>query len=217
MTRHGPALLTLSGIAIAGWAYGVNYDTRAALDRLSVLRAEIAEQREALQVLRVEWAYLNAPDRLARLVAAHNGVLGLVPLVPEGLGYVAAIPYPPRQTPEIPPPAPEAQIAAAPAMPPGSPTTAAGAGRPRAAAGATGALRSQPASETVPPALEAAIAAALVEAGVASEDRPRPSVPRGGVVAVPAGSATGLFAASAPDGPRPAPLPAARPVNWSRP
>ncbi len=75
MTRHGPALLALSIIASAGWAYNVNYDTRAVLDRLSTVRADIAAEREALQVLRVEWAYLNAPDRLERLVAAHNDVL----------------------------------------------------------------------------------------------------------------------------------------------
>lgn len=94
MTRHGPALLALSVLAIAGWTYNVNYDTRAALDRLSDLRARIAEEREALQVLRVEWAYLNAPDRLARLTVEHNDRLKLVALKPEALGYVAAVPYP---------------------------------------------------------------------------------------------------------------------------
>ena len=117
MTRHAPALLALSIIAVAGWTYNVNYDTRTALDRLSGLRAEIAEQREALQVLRVEWAYLNAPDRLAGLVARHNGALGLAPLVPETLGIVAAVPYPPRPAPDAAPDVPDvsdALIAAGP-------------------------------------------------------------------------------------------------------
>ncbi len=119
MTRHGPALLALSVLAIAGWTYNVNYDTRAALDRLSDLRGRIAEEREALQVLRVEWAWLNAPDRLSRLVAEHDDELALVALTPEALGIVAAVPYPPAppSAPEPPAEAPEALIAAAPQAP----------------------------------------------------------------------------------------------------
>ena len=221
MTRHAPALLALSVVAVAGWTYNVNYDTRAALDRLAALRAQIAEEREALQVLRVEWAYLNAPDRLATLVAAHNGTLGLVPLVPEALGIAAAVPYPPRQAPGVPPtpPAPsEAPVAAAPSVPapadpaaadPGAATVAtlsppAATAAPPAPAPADAA---QPA-ETVPAALEASIAAALVEAGVPAADRPGP--PRDGVIAVPADPTVGAFAASG------APVPAARPAAWSR-
>lgn len=119
MTRHGPALLALSVLAIAGWTYNVNYDTRAALDRLSELRGHIAEEREALQVLRVEWAWLNAPDRLSRLLAEHNGRLALGPLKPEAFGIVAAVPYPPDMPADPVPPseAPEALIAAAPQAP----------------------------------------------------------------------------------------------------
>lgn len=116
MTRHGPALLALAVLAIASWTYNVNYDTRAALDRLNTLRAEIAGERENLQVLRVEWAYLNAPDRLARLVAEQNERLALVGLTTDALGYVAAVPYP-RGLPARPAPARELEglIAAAPA------------------------------------------------------------------------------------------------------
>ena len=115
MTGHGPALLALSVLAIAGWTYNVNYDTRAALDRLDALRAGIAEEREALQVLRVEWAYLNAPDRLVRLLGSVNDRLALGPLKPEALGYVAAVPYP-KDLPFQPGPLspPEAMVAAAP-------------------------------------------------------------------------------------------------------
>jgi hypothetical protein len=133
MTRHAPALLALSIIAVAGWTYNVNYDTRAALDRLSDLRTEIAEQREALQVLRVEWAYLNGPDRLAGLVVAHNDALGLMPLLPEALAIAAAVPYPPREGPDAPPDLPDALIAAGPPAAPDrsgaqAPARATGAG-----------------------------------------------------------------------------------------
>jgi hypothetical protein len=60
------------------------------------LRSQIAAEREAVEVLRVEWAYLNAPDRLARLVAQYNDLLGLEPMGPQHFDEVAAIPFPPR-------------------------------------------------------------------------------------------------------------------------
>jgi hypothetical protein len=136
MTRHAPALLALSIVAVAGWTCNVNYDTRAALDRLSALRTQIAEEREAMQVLRVEWAYLNAPDRLAGLVAAHNDALGLMPLLPESLGIAAAVPYPPREAPDTAPVMPEALIAAGPPAAPDRSASQAGARRTFVAADA---------------------------------------------------------------------------------
>ncbi|MEM7190679.1 MAG: cell division protein FtsL [Pseudomonadota bacterium] len=93
MNKHLIALLVLMIIAIAGWAYNVNYNTLTTLDRVAELRTKIAEQRESIQVLRVEWAYLNAPDRLARLVEEHNDQLGLAPLTPEALQHAAVVPY----------------------------------------------------------------------------------------------------------------------------
>ncbi len=79
----------------ATWAYRVNYDTQEALGRVSDLRAEIAREREALAVLNAEWAYLNRPERLKALVAAHSGTLMLVPLEPEQFGEAAMVAYPP--------------------------------------------------------------------------------------------------------------------------
>ena len=84
-------------IAIAGWAYNVNYNTMTALDRVSDLRRQIADEREALQVLRVEWAYLNAPERLSRLVEQFQPQLGLVPLTPDALKHAALVPFPDRR------------------------------------------------------------------------------------------------------------------------
>lgn len=97
MTRHGFILLALAIVAVAGWAYNVNYNTMTALDRVSSLRGQIAKERETLQVLRVEWAYLNAPERLARLVRDHNSHLRLAPMQPEDLSDVAVVPYPSKE------------------------------------------------------------------------------------------------------------------------
>ncbi|MEM7211910.1 MAG: cell division protein FtsL [Pseudomonadota bacterium] len=94
MLRHGIAFLALAIIAIAGWAYNVNYNTMTALDRVSELRRQISGEREALQVLRVEWAWLNAPERLNQLAQQYEPQLGLVPLTPDALKHAALVPFP---------------------------------------------------------------------------------------------------------------------------
>ena len=95
MTRLGFALSMIAVVATAAWAYHVNYRTKTVLGQVDRLRSQIAAEREAVEVLRVEWAYLNAPDRLARLVAQHNDLLRLEPMGPQHFDEVAAIPFPP--------------------------------------------------------------------------------------------------------------------------
>jgi hypothetical protein len=92
-------VLNLSGLVLvavcATWAYRVNYSTQEAQNRLADLRGEIASAREALSVLKAEWAYLNRPDRLRALVVAHADVLNLIDLQPENFGEAAMIAFPP--------------------------------------------------------------------------------------------------------------------------
>jgi hypothetical protein len=100
MRRFGLYMSAAVLVAVcATWAYRVNYATQEALGRVSDLRAAIAHEREALSVLRAEWAYLNRPDRLARLVAGPGAGLGLVPLTPEHFGEAAMVAYPPEPDP----------------------------------------------------------------------------------------------------------------------
>ena len=96
MNRLGFALSVIAVVASAAWAYHINYRTKTALGRVDKLRSQIAAEREAVEVLRVEWAYLNSPERLARLVALHNDQLRLEPMGPQRFDDVAAIPFPPR-------------------------------------------------------------------------------------------------------------------------
>ena len=96
MNRIGMFLLVLAAVGSAAWAYHINYKTRTTLDRIDLLRHRITAEREAIEVLRVEWSYLNAPDYLAALVNDHNGELQLQPMAPEVFDEVAAIPFPPR-------------------------------------------------------------------------------------------------------------------------
>ena len=96
-------LLPLSALVLvvlcATWAYRVNYATQEALNRVADLRAEIAREREALAVLKAEWAYLNRPDRLRALVTANAEALGLVALSPEQFGEPAMVAFPPEPEP----------------------------------------------------------------------------------------------------------------------
>ena len=76
------------------WAYRVNYTAQAAMNRVQALRAEITRQHEALVILRADWAYLNAPERLAGLLAAHGEALGLAPMTGSHFAAFSALPLP---------------------------------------------------------------------------------------------------------------------------
>ncbi|MGJ8604254.1 MAG: cell division protein FtsL [Marivita sp.] len=93
-------LTFLTVIGAAFWAYHENYKTQAALGDAQSVRAEIAEARARLAVLKAEWAFLNRPDRLRDLAEVNFERLGLMPLDPEQFGRVDQIAYP--QPPELP-------------------------------------------------------------------------------------------------------------------
>ncbi|GMG82337.1 hypothetical protein LNKW23_15500 [Paralimibaculum aggregatum] len=96
MTRTGFALSMLALVSAAAWAYHVNYETAEALKRVDALEREIAAERERIRVLDVEWALLNDPARLRRLVVANRDALMLMPITSEHFKEVAEIPYPPK-------------------------------------------------------------------------------------------------------------------------
>ncbi|HUF56285.1 MAG TPA: cell division protein FtsL [Thermohalobaculum sp.] len=101
MNKLAFACSMLAIVVVAAWAYNVNYRTATALDRVEALRTKIAAEREHIQVLEVEWAWLNNPDRLARLVAMNADRLGLGPMTLRHFGRVAAVPFPPEPEPML--------------------------------------------------------------------------------------------------------------------
>ena len=78
----------------AAWSYRVTYATQSALDDAQRLRWEIRREREAIAVLEAEYAWLNAPERLAALVRANNDILRLKPMTPEIFAVMSEIEYP---------------------------------------------------------------------------------------------------------------------------
>jgi len=87
-------LAVLGVMGLAFWAYRENYRTQAALDTMRAVQNEIAGLRERLGTLNAEWAYLNRPERLARLVALNADRLKLAPLTPGQLLSPGQIAYP---------------------------------------------------------------------------------------------------------------------------
>lgn len=81
-------------ISVAYWAYKENYRTQASLRRVADLQKQIATEREAISVLKAEWAYLNRPERLRDLVDMNYEALGLIPLLPDHFAEVELVSYP---------------------------------------------------------------------------------------------------------------------------
>ena len=72
-------LLVIGALVFAAaYVYRIKMESTARTERVLRLNAEIREQRDAIAVLRAEWAKLDAPLRLQGLAERH---LGLKPLV----------------------------------------------------------------------------------------------------------------------------------------
>ena len=71
--------LLVVGILIfaAAYVYRIKMESTSRVERVQRLNAEIREQRDAIAVLRAEWARLDAPLRLQGLAERH---LGLKPI-----------------------------------------------------------------------------------------------------------------------------------------
>ena len=81
MTRAGLVWCALA-VAAAVAAFIVKSEVRGHEARLADLEARIAASRDAVNVLKADWSYLNRPERLTALAGRH---LGLVAMVPEQL------------------------------------------------------------------------------------------------------------------------------------
>lgn len=77
MLRFLTVLLVGSLVVMAFMIYDVKYDSHDLKRRVAALDRAIAEEHDAIAVLRAEWSHLNRPARLERLARKH---LGLVPL-----------------------------------------------------------------------------------------------------------------------------------------
>ena len=77
MWRFLNILAIVAVIASAAYVYGVKYQTIYASEQVVKTRHLIAKEREAINVLRAEYAHLTRPDRLQQLA---DGPLQMQPL-----------------------------------------------------------------------------------------------------------------------------------------
>jgi hypothetical protein len=86
----------LAGLLAFG-LYFLAHDVQRLQRQGAEVRRQIAQEVQALQTLKAEWAYLNRPDRLQTLVAVNQAALGLVAASPQQTASFAAL----WQRPEI--------------------------------------------------------------------------------------------------------------------
>ena len=72
-----------STFALGFWAYKINYDSRAADQRVKELEKSILSANKQFKILNAEWAHLNRPDRLRKLAEYYFFELGLTPINPD--------------------------------------------------------------------------------------------------------------------------------------
>ena len=65
-------------IFAAAYVYRIKMESTSRVERVQRLNAEIREQRDAIAVLRAEWARLDAPLRLQGLAERHLGLKSIV-------------------------------------------------------------------------------------------------------------------------------------------
>ena len=72
-----------STFALGLWAYKINYDSRAADQRVKELEKSILLANKRFKILNAEWAHLNRPDRLRKLAEYYFFELRLTPINPD--------------------------------------------------------------------------------------------------------------------------------------
>lgn len=73
MIRHTFVWLFLVVLAGTG-LFLVKHEVQDLEEKLARYDEDIAKDREAIHVLRAEWAYLTQPDRLSKLAQRHLGL-----------------------------------------------------------------------------------------------------------------------------------------------
>jgi hypothetical protein len=58
-------------VVAASWVYKIKFEATLQAERVAKLRTEIRRERDAIALLRAEWAQLDRPDRLQALAQRH--------------------------------------------------------------------------------------------------------------------------------------------------
>jgi len=77
------SIVIVSTFSLGLWAYKINYESRAASERVKGLENSILGAEKEFKILKAEWAHLNNPVRLRKLVEYYFLELRLNPINPD--------------------------------------------------------------------------------------------------------------------------------------
>ena len=75
--------ITSSLLALVLALYLIENQVQRLERELATLDGELLANRQAIQVLKAEWSYLNRPERLQALAARHVEAIALAPVSPD--------------------------------------------------------------------------------------------------------------------------------------
>jgi hypothetical protein len=90
-------------VSAAAYVYKIKFDATVQAEKVAKIRRDIHREREAIAMLRAEWARLDNPTRIEGLAARH---LDLRPVAATQFGDLSRLP--PRPPQLVPPDAPDA-------------------------------------------------------------------------------------------------------------
>lgn len=93
MTRLSTLVWMLSIVVAAFFLYQVKYDVQRVRTEIAKVTRELEQERESLDVVAAEWAYLSRPQRLQQLAQKH---LSAESLMVHQVAEVEAISFPKR-------------------------------------------------------------------------------------------------------------------------
>jgi hypothetical protein len=82
-------------IVAASYVYKIKFDSTLQAERVAKLRGELRIERNAIAVLRAEWAKLDAPSRVQGLADRHLALRRLEPTQFDSLDRLPERPAPP--------------------------------------------------------------------------------------------------------------------------
>lgn len=71
MLRALNILVVTALVMSAAWVYKIKFEATVQIEQVAKMRAQIRRERDAVSILRAEWAQLDRPDRIQQLAQKH--------------------------------------------------------------------------------------------------------------------------------------------------
>ncbi|MEL6920981.1 MAG: hypothetical protein AAFO77_08125 [Pseudomonadota bacterium] len=79
-------------LGVATWTYNIKHQADEQLAEIKRLERAIARERDTIELLRADWAYLSSPARLQSLIETYGDELQLAPITPDQLITLSELP-----------------------------------------------------------------------------------------------------------------------------